>query len=244
MTSGSSTPAAPGAITVVTVKGIKVAVVGFAPYSWAQSLTDLDAAADLVEKAKGLADLVVVQAHVGAEGRDKQHVTPGTEIFLGENRGDSYHFARRVIDAGADVVIMHGPHVMRGLEFYKGHLIAYSLGNFAGYKSLSTQGNSGLSGILKVTLRRDGSFVSGQHGPGDRGATRRAPAGPAETLDHFPVEPVKAGLRQDGGRDQQGREDQPTNVVAETIPAAAANSAARGPLTSLAAMAGSVGPVP
>lgn len=152
----------PGEITVVTVKGIKVAVVGFAPYSWAQSLTDLDAAADLVDKAKGLADLVVVQAHAGAEGPDKQHVTPGTEFFAGENRGDSYQFARRVVDAGADVVIMHGPHVMRGMEFYKGRLIAYSLGNFVGYKSLSTRGNSGMSGILKVTLRKDGSYVSGQ----------------------------------------------------------------------------------
>jgi hypothetical protein len=152
----------PGEITVVTVKGIKVAVVGFAPYPWAQSLTDLDAAAALVKKAAGLADLVVVQAHVGAEGRDKQHVQPGTEMFLGENRGDSYHFARRVIDAGASVVIMHGPHVMRGMEFYKGHLIAYSLGNFVGYKALNTEGNSGITGILKVTLRKDGTYVSGQ----------------------------------------------------------------------------------
>jgi len=152
----------PGEITVVEVKGIKVAVIGFAPYAWAQSLTNLPAAAALVKQAATMADLVVVQAHVGAEGRDKQHTPRSTEYFLGENRGDSYHFARTVIDAGADVVIMHGPHVMRGMEFYKGHLIAYSLGNFVGYKALNTEGNSGITGILKVTLRKDGSYVSGQ----------------------------------------------------------------------------------
>jgi poly-gamma-glutamate capsule biosynthesis protein CapA/YwtB (metallophosphatase superfamily) len=152
---------APGQIAVVEVKGVRVAVLGFAPYNWAQSLTDIDAAVALVKKATEQADLVVVQMHVGAEGADKTHVKPGTEMFLGENRGDSMKFAHAVVDAGADLVIGHGPHVVRAVEFYQGRLIDYSLGNFAGYKALSTSGVVGVGAILKVSLHRDGSWAGG-----------------------------------------------------------------------------------
>src|SRR6266540_2586571 len=108
------------------------------------------------------ADLVVVQVHMGGEGADKTHVRKGTEMFLGENRGDPMRFSHAVIDAGADLVVGHGPHVMRGMEFYQGRLIAYSMGNFFGYRSLSYSGVLGVSGILKATLRKDGSWVSGK----------------------------------------------------------------------------------
>jgi poly-gamma-glutamate capsule biosynthesis protein CapA/YwtB (metallophosphatase superfamily) len=146
---------------VVEVKGVKVAVLGFSSYAWSQSIVDIEAGAALVRKAKGRAELVVVQMHAGGEGADKTHVRPGTEMFLGENRGDPIKFARAVVDAGADLVVGHGPHVMRGMEFYKGKLIAYSLGNFAGYKALTTTGVVGVGGVLKVTLRKDGSYVTG-----------------------------------------------------------------------------------
>jgi hypothetical protein len=152
---------APGEITVVEVRGVKIAVLGFAPYPWAQSLTDIPAAVALVKKAQADADLVVVQMHVGAEGADKTHVRPGEETYLGEDRGDSMKFAHGVIDAGADLVVGHGPHVVRGLEFYKNRLIAYSLGNFAGYKALNAGGVTGLGAILKVSLHRDGTYAGG-----------------------------------------------------------------------------------
>jgi hypothetical protein len=152
---------APGQITVVEVKGIKIAVLGFSSYPWSQSIVDVNAGAALVKRAKTHADLVVVQMHVGAEGADKTHVRPGTEMFLGENRGDPIKFAHAVVDAGADLVIGHGPHVMRAMEFYRDRLIAYSLGNFAGYKALSFTGTPGVGGVLKVTLRKDGSYVNG-----------------------------------------------------------------------------------
>jgi hypothetical protein len=152
---------APGQIAVVEVKGIKIAVLGFSSYPWSQSVVDVNAGAALVKRAKTQAALVVVHMHVGAEGADKTHVRPGTEMFLGENRGDSIKFAHAVVDAGADLVIGHGPHVMRGMEFYRGRLIAYSLGNFAGYKALSYNGLPGVGGVLKVTLRKDGSYVEG-----------------------------------------------------------------------------------
>src|SRR4029453_6485763 len=108
------------------------------------------------------ADLVVIQMQGGAEGSDKTHVRPGHEIFLGEDRGDLSAFSHAVIDAGADVIFGHGPHVMRGMEFYKGRLIAYSLGNFCGYKVLSSAGFAGVGGVLKVTLTKDGSWSRGE----------------------------------------------------------------------------------
>ena len=152
----------PGQITVQKVGGIRIAVVGFAPYPWAQSLTDIAAAKKLVRKAARSADVVVVTMHAGAEGSDRQHVKRGTELFLGENRGDSMRFAHAVVDAGADLVVGSGPHVLRGMEWYKGRLIAYSLGNFAGYKVFSLGGPLSTSGILRVTLRGDGKFEAGR----------------------------------------------------------------------------------
>jgi hypothetical protein len=151
----------PGLIATTTVKGVKVAVIGFAPYQWANSLTDIPGAAALVKQAKAQNDVVIVQAHVGAEGAGQTHVKPGTEIFLGENRGDSIKFGHAVVDAGADLVIMHGPHVMRAMEFYKDHLIAYSMGNFAGYHALIANGVLGISGVLHVTMDSTGHFIAG-----------------------------------------------------------------------------------
>ncbi|MGW0771443.1 CapA family protein [Streptomyces sp. NPDC002676] len=87
---------------------------------------------------------------------------PGTKYFLGENRGGSYRFSRAVIDAGADAVVGSGPHVIRGMEFCKGRLIACSLGNFNGCKVLGRGGTLSTSGVLQVILRPDGTYVSGR----------------------------------------------------------------------------------
>jgi poly-gamma-glutamate capsule biosynthesis protein CapA/YwtB (metallophosphatase superfamily) len=150
-------------ITVVEVKGIKVAVVGFSSYAGANKLNDLAQARSVVKKASEQADVVVVQVHMGAEGSDKNHVRPGTEMFFGENRGDPIRFSKAVIDTGADVVIGHGPHVLRGMQFYNGKLIAYSLGNFAGGgKTLSRNGVLKYGGILHVSLTRNGSWAGGR----------------------------------------------------------------------------------
>ena len=58
-------------------------------------------------------------------------------------------------------MVASGPHVLRGMEFYRGHLIAYSLGNFAGYHNFSNSGDLSLSGILKVTLDGNGRLLKG-----------------------------------------------------------------------------------
>lgn len=153
---------APGQITVVPVKGLKVAVLGFSIYGWTQDLNDIKDSAALVRKAARQADIVVVQMQGGAEGSDKSHVVvDGHEEFLGEDRGDLVAFTHAMIDAGADVVYGHGPHIMRGMEFYKGRLIAYSLGNFCGYRVLAGNGFLGVGGVLKVRLHPDGTWADG-----------------------------------------------------------------------------------
>jgi hypothetical protein len=153
---------APNQITYVNIEGVRVAVIGFAIYSWSQNLNNIPAARALVRKADAEADIVVIQMQGGAEGSDKTHVRPGKEMFLGENRGDLIAFTHAVVDEGADVVFGHGPHIMRGMEFYKGRLIAFSLGNFCGYGVLRSTGFLGVGGVLKVILNRDGSWAGGR----------------------------------------------------------------------------------
>jgi poly-gamma-glutamate capsule biosynthesis protein CapA/YwtB (metallophosphatase superfamily) len=149
----------PGEITVVTASGIKVAFMAFAPYDYDANLLDLPAARALVEQAAREAPIVVVYMHAGAEGADADHVTGREEFYLGEDRGNAEAFAHMAIDAGASLVIASGPHVLRGLQFYRGHLIAYSLGNFAGYNNFGMTGDLDMSAILHVTLSSAGQFV-------------------------------------------------------------------------------------
>ncbi|HEV2752220.1 MAG TPA: CapA family protein [Solirubrobacteraceae bacterium] len=141
--SGIASTGGPAEITVLEHDGMEVAVLGFAPYPWSAPLNDHDAAAELVREAREQADLVVVTMHAGAEGSDRTRTPVGTEVAYGENRGDSRRFARAVIDAGADLVLGAGPHVLRGMERYKGRLIAYSLGNYAGWHNFSATAPSG-----------------------------------------------------------------------------------------------------
>ncbi len=153
---------APGQVTVREVKGTRVAVVGFASYTWSAPLNEPRAVRALVRKAASQADLVVVTFHGGAEGSDRQHVPQGREDYLGENRGDLRAFARTAVDAGADLVVGSGPHVLRGLEVYKGRLVAYSTGNFVGWRTFSLSGPLSVSCVLEVTLRPDGRWVRGR----------------------------------------------------------------------------------
>jgi hypothetical protein len=149
-------------------------VLGFAPYATVSNALDMPGAVKLVTQAKRNADLVVVIMHLGAEGSGKQHVVPGTEYAFGENRGDSIAFSHAVIDAGADMVVGSGPHVLRGMQWYKGRLIAYSLGNFTGYHTLAIDKVTGVTGILHVTLNSRGEFVAGDL----TSAIRKAPGTP------------------------------------------------------------------
>ena len=82
--------------------------------------------------------------------------------FLGRQpRGDLRLWARAVIDAGADLVVGHGPHVLRGIEFYRGKAVVYSLGNFLTYRGFNLEGPLGITGLFTVELAGDGAFQAG-----------------------------------------------------------------------------------
>ncbi len=152
----------PGSIGTTTVKGKKLALLAFHTSGATNDVNDLATAKKLVTQAAATHDLVIVSFHGGAEGLGADRVKDGAEKYLGENRGDLKAFTHGVIDAGADVVIGHGPHLLRAMELYQGHLIAYSLGNFATYGRFSLGGALGVSVILEVELADDGRFVTGR----------------------------------------------------------------------------------
>ncbi|HEV7174836.1 MAG TPA: CapA family protein, partial [Solirubrobacteraceae bacterium] len=112
----------PGEITVLRSGGRRVAFVGFAPYASDANLLDIPAAQALVRRARRSASLVVVIIHAGAEGAGALHTPHGSEFFVGENRGNPRAFAHAVIDAGASLVVGSGPHVIRGVERYRGRM--------------------------------------------------------------------------------------------------------------------------
>jgi poly-gamma-glutamate capsule biosynthesis protein CapA/YwtB (metallophosphatase superfamily) len=145
--------------------GKKIAVPGFSykASSYAYSILDVSGAQEIVARLKKDHDIVIVSFHGGAEGKQALHIPKGDETFLEENRGNVIRFARAVIDAGADMVIGHGPHVLRALEVYKGKLIAYSLGNFLTYALFNLKGPNCLSVILKARLdATTGDFIDGR----------------------------------------------------------------------------------
>jgi len=186
----------PGQIAYLRIGKTRVAVIGFAPYDWAQDMLDLGEARRLVRRAAKRADVVVVTMHAGGEGTRYAHVRPGAESFLGEPRGDPVRFAHAVVQAGADLVVGHGPHVLRGMEWYRGRLVAYSLGNFASYRNFDVTGAGGVSAILYVTLRSDGVWVGGRLAPIRLTRTGKPARDPEDAA--FGV--VRSLSRQDCGR--------------------------------------------
>lgn len=149
-------------IVYLKVKNTSVAFIGFSYLDAHNSMQDLEAVKTLLAEANAQADVVVISVHAGAEGTGAMHVNNKIEIFFGENRGNSVLFARTAIDNGADLVLGHGPHVPRAMELYKGKLIAYSLGNFMGYNTLSSEGETGYSLILEVKVDQKGNFMNGK----------------------------------------------------------------------------------
>jgi hypothetical protein len=148
--------------TVFERNGVEYGFCAFAPNSNTVSLLDLENARRIISELKKNCDIVIVSFHGGAEGALYEHVPFKIESFMGAKRGDVYRFAHNAIDAGADIVLGNGPHVSRAMERYKDRLIAYSLGNFCTYKSVSVAGVCGLAPLLKVSLKKNGEFLSGR----------------------------------------------------------------------------------
>jgi poly-gamma-glutamate capsule biosynthesis protein CapA/YwtB (metallophosphatase superfamily) len=151
-----------GEFASLVVNDARVAVLAFAVTQKSNLMHDYDVAAATVRKHAGSHDIVVVSFHGGAEGNDVTHIPFAEEEYHGEPRGDVVYFARKMVDAGADLVLGHGPHVVRAMERYRDRLIAYSLGNFATYYGISVDGLNGIAPILQATLDGEGRFIEGQ----------------------------------------------------------------------------------
>ncbi|MCU4164242.1 CapA family protein [Carboxylicivirga caseinilyticus] len=147
---------------ILEFENYKIGLCGFAPNTGTVQIGDIDNAVRIVKELKEKCDYVVVSFHGGAEGKDHQHVTRQTEIFYGENRGNVYEFAHAMIEAGADIVFGHGPHVPRSIEIYKDRFIAYSLGNFCTYSRFNLSGANALTPVIQIWTETDGSFVRGK----------------------------------------------------------------------------------
>ena len=143
-------------------KGLRIAVLAYAVTKNSNMLLDYARAEQTVREFAATHDVVVVSFHGGAEGRDVTRLPFAEEEYYEEPRGDVVRFARMVVDAGADLVIGHGPHVVRAMERYNDRLIAYSLGNFATYYGISVAGIKGVAPILIATLDEEGRFVEGK----------------------------------------------------------------------------------
>jgi poly-gamma-glutamate capsule biosynthesis protein CapA/YwtB (metallophosphatase superfamily) len=108
---------------------------------------DLNEIARWTAEAKRQAGFAMVSIHAHEEGRERWLPADFLPVF-----------AHAVIDAGADIVVGHGPHLLRGLEFYKGKPIFYSLGNFIfEYETLERFAADDYD-----TMKRDPAWTAGQ----------------------------------------------------------------------------------
>jgi len=150
----------PGTYSIRKVAGVSVVFVAFHSGGFCNSLLDIPAAAAWIKQLKAENDLVVVSMHGGAEGLSAMTLPDTMEWYYGEPRGNLRQFAHAVIEAGADLVVGHGPHVPRAVELYQGRIIAYSLGNFATYGRFNLQDERRFGAILDVTFSRSGKLLS------------------------------------------------------------------------------------
>ena len=148
--------------SVFKINGVTYGFCAFAPNAYTLPILELKNVTKIIKELKQQCDVVIVSFHGGAEGAGFEHVPFKMESFHSEKRGNVHKFAHTAIDAGADLVFGNGPHVCRAMELYNGRLIAYSLGNFYTYTSVSVAGVCGLAPILKVNINKNGEFLSGK----------------------------------------------------------------------------------
>lgn len=143
-------------------KGKKIGFAAFAPNAGTVSINDIPKAVKIVTDLKKICNIVIVSFHGGAEGFGATRVGNKREFYLGEDRGSVVQFSHAVIDAGADVVFGHGPHVPRAIELYNDKIIAYSLGNFCTYGKFGLGGAQGFAPVLEVWVDDLGNFNKGK----------------------------------------------------------------------------------
>lgn len=176
--------------------------IGFAAFGFDKgmpSINNFEEVDTLVRNLKKNCDILVVCFHGGGEGESFQHVPHKREI-TSANRGDVERFSHVAVDAGADVVYGHSPHVTRGLELYKDRIIFYSLGNFCTPYYFNLAEIRNYAPVAEVKVNPDGTFASGkihsflQHkgvGPRKDPAYKAARKMKELTKDDFPDTPLE-----------------------------------------------------
>lgn len=81
---------------------------------------DLNRTISHIKEAKNQSDIVILSIHSHQFAKNDKHIPP--EFII--------EFAHKCIDNGVDIIVCHGPHILRGIEKYNGKLIFYGLGNF------------------------------------------------------------------------------------------------------------------
>ena len=185
-----------GSYSVISRGDLSVVFANFAVTKNSNMLLDYEESFSWIASLDQQYDIVVVTFHGGAEGTDATRVPFAEEEYYGEPRGDVARFSRGAVDAGADLVIGHGPHVVRGMERYRERLIAYSLGNFATYYGISVAGIKGIAPILRVTLDGDGRFIEGEI----VSTVQRRPAGPSIDPQQRALKLIRGLSLQDFGK--------------------------------------------
>ncbi len=205
---------AAGTSAIYELDSLKIGLLAYAPNYGCTSINDINEVTRQVKEFNDRCDILVVSFHGGAEGREHMNVPGKMEYYYGEKRGDVKKFAHTVVDAGADVVIGHGPHVPRAVELYEGRIIAYSLGNFCTYRGFSVLREKGLAPVLQVELDNTGKFIEGKiisarqvrpRGPVQDDTNEAAKLIAKLTRQDFPKTPLK--IYEDGRITKLNRQD-------------------------------------
>ncbi len=128
-----------GELVAHEIKGIKYGFLGFDFISKTPKENDYE----LVAESAGEVDVLIVSVHWGAEYRRKP-----VEIRK--------QWAKQLVEAGADVVVGHGPHWVQETEHINEKPVYYSLGNFIFDQMWSEETKTGL--VMKLTFR-DGELI-------------------------------------------------------------------------------------
>lgn len=150
---------------VIVRNGKRIGFAAFGHSRGTSSINDLAAVRRIVEGLDSVCDIVVVSFHGGEEGVRHAHIPFAAEYAFGERRGDVHEFAHTAVDAGADIVYGHGPHVVRAMELYRDRLIMYSLGNFCTPYRMNINGITGYAPLVEVSVDAQGRFERGQIHP-------------------------------------------------------------------------------
>ena len=155
-----------GDVAIIERNGITIGMLAAHSGSCCLNVNRIGEVTTAIKNLDEKVDVVILSFHGGAEGKNHRHVPSKTEIAWGEKRGDVKKLARAAVDAGADLVLGHGPHVLRAMEVYKERMIVYSMGNFIGYNQFGTKGGfGGTSMIVEVKIASNGVLTNAKIHP-------------------------------------------------------------------------------